>query len=330
MLTRCLSSSKWQWPSTTHAWVGLLGGPCTKLAPETCERCSAGNSAIILIAVLQWSTVDKSHGEEVATDSTVPPQCLTNWLQRTSLTMDWAGSRSASHPRSCTSSPNFSHGTPKCSAKTSKTTVMERNLVDSWCGPNFPRSSCASQCFPCRCTWLLVADWQCQQAFSGTQNHGKWMECTCLRKHLRGSRHTVHCANSLSLSAGSSAGSTDRGSSDIIGDIFSGTTTMTVLTSVGIFGASFSCPSRLTVINSSTLPLSAAPPAELLGRTCDQSCLHYTLRGINYTFEGWITHYTSRVVDYTFRYTQNTHFIFIEFSILVSKLVTKQTMVTNF
>ena len=54
-----------------------------------------------------------------------------------------------------------------------------------------------------------------------------------------------------------------------------------------------------------------------------QSCLHYTLRGINYTFEGWITHYTSRVVDYTFRYTQTTHFIFIEFSILVSKLVTK-------
>ena len=47
-----------------------------------------------------------------------------------------------------------------------------------------------------------------------------------------------------------------------------------------------------------------------------QSCLHYTLRGINYTFEGWITHYTSRVVDYTFRYTQTTHFIFIEFSIL--------------
>ena len=61
-----------------------------------------------------------------------------------------------------------------------------------------------------------------------------------------------------------------------------------------------------------------------------QSCLHYTLRGINYTFEGWITHYTSRVVDYTFRYTKTTHFIFIEFIILVSKLVTKQRMVTNF
>ena len=61
-----------------------------------------------------------------------------------------------------------------------------------------------------------------------------------------------------------------------------------------------------------------------------QSCLHYTLRGINYTFEGWITLYTSRVVDYTFRYIQSTHFIFIEFSILVSELVTKQRMVTNF
>ena len=61
-----------------------------------------------------------------------------------------------------------------------------------------------------------------------------------------------------------------------------------------------------------------------------QSCLHYTLRGINYTFEGWITHYTSRVVDYTFRCTQTTHFIFIEFSIMVSKLVKKQRMVTNF
>ena len=51
-----------------------------------------------------------------------------------------------------------------------------------------------------------------------------------------------------------------------------------------------------------------------------QSCIHYTLRGINYTFEGWIAHYTSRVVDYTFRYTQTTHFIFIEFGIFVSKL----------
>ena len=61
-----------------------------------------------------------------------------------------------------------------------------------------------------------------------------------------------------------------------------------------------------------------------------QSCLHYTLRGINYTFDGWITHYTSRVVDYTFRCTQTTHFIFVEFSILVSKLVKKQRMVTNF
>ena len=157
----------------------------------------------------------------------------------------------------------------KCSAKTSKTAVMERNHVDSWCGPYFPRSSCASQCFPCRCAWLLAADWQCQQAFSGTQNHGKSMACTCLRKHLHGSRHAVHCANSVSLPAGSSAGSTGHGSSDILGDVFSGTATMTVLTSVGIFGASFSCPSRLTVLNSSTLPLSAAPPAELPARTCD-------------------------------------------------------------
>ena len=94
--------------------------------------------------------------------------------------MDWAGSRSASYPRTCASSPNFSHGTPKCSAKNSKTAVMERNHVDSWCGPNFPRSPWASQCFPCRCAWLLAADWQCQQAFTGTQNHGKWMACMCL------------------------------------------------------------------------------------------------------------------------------------------------------
>ena len=61
-----------------------------------------------------------------------------------------------------------------------------------------------------------------------------------------------------------------------------------------------------------------------------QSCLHYTLRGINYTFGGWITQYTPRVVDYTFRYSQTAHFIFIEFGILVRKLVTKQRMVTNF
>ena len=50
--------------------------------------------------------------------------------------------------------PQFSHSTPKCLAKTSRTTAMERNHIVSWCVWNFPSSSWTSQCFP-RCAWLL-------------------------------------------------------------------------------------------------------------------------------------------------------------------------------
>ena len=171
----CLNNSRWQWPSTTNARVGFDAGPWTNLAPDTCVRRSFGNSAIILIPVLQCSTADKSHGDEVAV-VTVPPQYLTNCPHRTCLTTDCAGSRSAIQPRSWTTSPSFSQGTPKCSATTSNTAVMERNHVNNCWLPNLPSSSWTSQCFPCRWAWLLPLAWQCQQAFSGTQNHGKWME----------------------------------------------------------------------------------------------------------------------------------------------------------
>ena len=264
----CLNNSRWQWPSTTNARVGFDAGPWTSLAPDTCVRRFSGNSAIILIPVLQCSTADKSHGEEVAV-VTVPPQYLTNCPHRTCLTTDCAGSRSAIQPRSWTTSPSFSQGTPKCSATTSNTAVMERNHVDNCWLPNLPSSSWTSQCFPCRWAWLLPLAWQCQQAFSGTQNHGKWMAWTCFFKHLRGSPHTVHWAISVSF-PDSPSGFAGRVPSGSLGAASSWAVTETVRTSMGISGARFSCSPLLRVL------VSATPLAGLRDRICDCATL---LRG---------------------------------------------------
>ena len=262
----CRNNSRWQWPSTTHARVGFDAGPCTSLAPVTWPCRSSGNSASILIVILQWSTADMSHGEEVATDSTVPPQYLTNCPHNTCLTTDWAGSRSSNQPLCCASSPSFCHGTPKCSLISSKTWVMVRNQVDNWCAPNLPCPSWTSQCLACKCAWLLQKIWHFQQAFSGAQNHGKWMACTCLRKHFRGSRQTPHSANSDSVASDFSAALSGCDSS---GALLCSTATVTVRTSMVISGALFSCSSSCTVLTSPPLLLSAGLLAE---RSCAPAC----------------------------------------------------------
>ena len=126
-----------------------------------------------------------------------------------------------------------------------------------------------AQCFPCRWSWLLPLAWQCQQAFSGTQNHGKWMAWTCFFKHLRGSPHTVHWANSVSF-PDSPAGFAGRVPSGSLGAASSWAVIETVRTSMGISGARFSCSPLLRVL------VSATPLAGLRNCTCDCATL---LRG---------------------------------------------------
>ena len=156
---------------------------------------------------------------------------------------------------------------------------MERNRVDSWCIPNFTSSSCASQCFPCRCTWLLPMDWQCllwhpePWQMNGVYMPPQaplWLPTHCTL-YLLSFRTCWFCCRlywpwllqprwRCLLWHRHHDGPYFHG--DLLGLICSPPPPPPPPP-----------PTRLTVLDSTTLPHSAAPPAELPGCTCDCATL---------------------------------------------------------
>ena len=206
-LKRLLINSKWQCPSmATLLSISPSASPSSG-AWRTCARASSVNSARSRIITRQWRTAATSHGEGVATFSTVPLQYAANCFPSISRLTDTVGSMLSSHPRSCTNRPKLSGDLPNLQAISSKIFFTDLHQVGSLSSVKFPSSTCFSQCLFERCSELHSAHSHFQQLNSGRKNHGRCIDSTCLRKRFFDTPQMTHRAavRSPPLSFSSSA-----------------------------------------------------------------------------------------------------------------------------
>ena len=193
-LKRLLINSKWQCPSmATLLSISPSASPSSG-AWRTCARASSGNSARSRIITRQWRTAATSHGEGVATFSTVPLQYAANCFPSISRLTDTVGSMLSSHPRSCTNRPKLSGDLPNLQAISSKIFFTDLHQVGSLSSVKFPSSTCFSQCLFERCSELHSAHSHFQQLNSGRKNHGRCIDSTCLRKRFFDTPQMTHRA----------------------------------------------------------------------------------------------------------------------------------------
>ena len=189
-----LINSKWQCPSmATLLSISPSASPSSG-AWRTCARASSGNSARSRIITRQWRTAATSHGEGVATFSTVPLQYGANCFPSISRLTDTVGSMLSSHPRSCTNRPKLSGDLPNLQAISSKISFTDLHQVGSLSSVKFPSSTCFSQCLFERCSELHSAHSHFQQLNSGRKNHGRCIDSTCQRKRFFDTPQMTHRA----------------------------------------------------------------------------------------------------------------------------------------